>query len=372
MKTERTVPEGTSRASVCLVLHAYQPPWLADFEIEDLVRTCYQPTLALHHELRLPLTLNIQGCLLERLQRLAPRFVDRIGELLALGLLEVTVSSYYHPCLPLLPRERRHSQIVRHFDVLRNILGVRPVGFWPPELAWTPALTEELTAIGVQWVIVDGSALVRGWSIESTREEPSAALSAVYLPSELMRAYRFATAGDLVALPRQHLWSQRLFEQEALGDVAGVAAFMRIFGEQARGIVCLAADAERLAGDSMRGYELILRRLAALADVVTPTVAIERRPPTESIALPIWTWRGALEEWVRGEGERSFLRELDDARRRLATLSMLSHDEALGARADDLLMRAESSCCLFWRVPCAFLAEGFEHIGHAQSMMDRM
>ena len=355
------------RPGVCIVLHAYQPASVSDAEVEQTVRTSYQPAVALHRVLQQPLTLNVQGCLLERLRCIAPAFLDQLRGSIELGLVEVTASAYGHPCLPLLPRERRRIQIDRNQQTVLDVLGVRPRGFWPPELAWTPALHEQLVERSIRWTIVDGSALVRSWSFESRKS-----LRGLYVAAELMRPYRMAGDAQLIAVPRQHEWSRRVFEGPALINGEERSMFIDEFRAQAQGLICLAADAERIALDAVASYEHLLRALADSCEFLTVSGAVMRFHATEPAWLPVWSWRGALDHWIRGEGERSFLRELDDARDRYAKKSASGKSTELAAEAGELLMKAESSCWLFWRTPCTFLNEGFALVGRVHDLMDQM
>jgi hypothetical protein len=356
-----------SRPTTCLALHAYQPPNIPDAEIEQNVRSIYLPVLAVHAEHAAPLTLNVQGCLVQRLRTIAPHFLKQVRELAHSKLLELATSAHYHPCLPLLPRDRRKQQIASNLRVIQELLDVQPRGFWPPELAWSPALGEQLVDLDLRWTIVDGSAFVRAWSFERPMTGQPAAL---YFATELMRPYALGSAPGLIAVPRQHEWSRRLLEGDAFLRQEELEASLEMLRTEARGLVCLATDAERITAEALRGYGRFLHSLAAFSDLSTISTALDKHPHADTVDLPVWTWRGALDEWVRGEGERSFLRELDDACRRRAALAPTLRDPDLAAALDDSLMQAESSCWLFWRSPCRFLAEGFAQIQRANRMMD--
>ena len=362
-------PAPAAGPTICLVLHAHQPPNVSDAEIEQTVRCVYQPVLAAHAALGAPLTLNVQGCLLQRLGSIAPAFVERLRDLMHGKLIEFTASAHYHPCLPLLPRERRKRQIALNLRTQQQVLQIHPSGFWPPELAWTPALAEQLDELGLRWTIADGSAFLRAWDLA---DAPLGEPRAVYLPAELTRPYLLASAPGVTVVPRQHEWSRQLFEDGALADTEKLSASIAAMRMQAHGLICLATDAERISPETLRTYERLVRELSEFSELVTTTTAVKKYPAEHSIDLPVWTWRGALDEWIRGEGERSFLRELDDAHRRRADLAVRSRDVVLAEAVDDSLMQAECSCWLFWRTPCRFLAEGFARIGRAHKIMDSM
>jgi alpha-amylase/alpha-mannosidase (GH57 family) len=352
---------------VAIVLHAYQPPSIPDAEVEHVVRNTYVPVLALHRRLGMPLTLNMQGCLLQRLARLTPDALGDIRDLLDAGLLEMTASAHYHPILPLLPRASRMQQIARNSDTIRRHLGVVPLGFWPPELAWSPALDYEVALQGTRWVIIDGSCLVRAWSRE---EEMTGEIPPAYLPAELMRPYRLAGQCNLTLVARHHALSRQLFEATTLFDMADVEAWVEAFRCEAQGLVCLAADAECISHGALAGYERALEGIAERTTLTTPTVALEGSTAEEPVSLPIWTWHGSLDRWVRGEAERSYLRELDDARQRFCTWATVADDKELVAQAEDRLMQAESSCWLYWQSPSSFLAEGFARIHDVHRIID--
>jgi hypothetical protein len=365
--TRLNIPRAPSgrRPTICLVLHAYQSPNIPDVEVEQAVRCIYQPLLRLHGAVAAPVTFNIQGCLLRRLETIAPEFLDAVRDLASGGILELTASAHYHPCLPLLTRGRRQRQIALNVRTVHEIFNIRANGFWPPELAWSPVLTEGLLEFDFRWTIVDGSAFIHAWTFQGVAGDQPAVL---YSAGELTRPYAFASAPRLVAVPRQHQWSSQLFEEDALMNAEKLDAAIDKISAQAQGLVCLATDAERIGSAQQLLYERLLYAFLEFAEVSTTTAALERYAARETIDLPIWTWRGALDKWVRGEGERTFLRELDDAYRRRDDLS-LPQDSDVAALIDDSLMRAESSCWLFWQTPCRFLAEGFAQIQNANRLM---
>jgi alpha-amylase/alpha-mannosidase (GH57 family) len=356
-------------ARVALILHAYQPPTIGDPEIGHVVRGVYQPLVALHRRLGAPLTLNIQGCLLDRLPALAPAFLSQLRSMIDAGLLDITTSGHYHPLLPLLPRPSRQRQIARNTETITRLLHVTPSGFWPPELAWSPVLAEELAARRIGWTVVDGASLLGAWANDGDR---AGSRDPLYLSEELERPYRLAGAAGIVAFPRHHRLSDLLFEGATLLDAARVEAFLLELGGRRRGLVCLAADAERVGGSALRGYEVLLRGLLQPGRLTTPRAMADGAAIEEEVSLPIATWRGDLAQWVRGEGERSFLGELDDARRRFAALTISARETPLATEAGDHLMRAESSCWLYWRVPAWFLEQGFALVTEAHRLMDRM
>ncbi|HEY5502583.1 MAG TPA: 1,4-alpha-glucan branching protein domain-containing protein [Candidatus Anoxymicrobiaceae bacterium] len=87
---------------------------------------------------------------------------DIIGALTSFeagGLVETIASSATHAFLPALDDRGVREQVKIGIESHRRLLGVQPRGFWIPECAYRPGLEDVLAAEGIEYCIVDSSAL---------------------------------------------------------------------------------------------------------------------------------------------------------------------------------------------------------------------
>lgn len=122
-----------------------------------LIKNSYIPTLQFIVENNCRFTLNLTGKTLETLQSIPEGkiAIDYIREGIDKGLLEITGTLYHHPLAPMLTREEMEIEIVHHRKLLKELFGYEPVGFWLPEMAWTPEIAPLLVKHGYQWLTLD-------------------------------------------------------------------------------------------------------------------------------------------------------------------------------------------------------------------------
>jgi hypothetical protein len=108
--------------------------------------------------------LSLSGTLLETLVK--PEFQSRVYGIVKCGdllwhlqntsLFEVFGTAYYHPVLPLIPKEDWEEQCVRWLGIGRHIFW-RPQfsGFWPPEMGFCMKMIPMLCRLGYRYVLVD-------------------------------------------------------------------------------------------------------------------------------------------------------------------------------------------------------------------------
>ncbi len=125
-------------------------------ELPNVVSSSYEPTVrALERLDEGTVCMSLTGNTLDYLLAEAPELVRRIGDLVQAQRIEVVACGYSHPVLPLLPVRRIRDQIRAHIEQIRNVFGTSPIGFWPPELAISPAVLHELSQLGIRWTAVD-------------------------------------------------------------------------------------------------------------------------------------------------------------------------------------------------------------------------
>lgn len=155
-----------------LVLNLHQPPgnlqdllehqtWEAReilFALDRIPRSLWgREELARVH-------LSLSGALLETLSD--PVFQEQVYGIVDCGsllwhfqnqaLFEVVGTGYFHPVLPLIPEADRREHLARWLDIARHLLW-RPQfqGFWPPEMGFSMELIPLLSAFGYRYVFVD-------------------------------------------------------------------------------------------------------------------------------------------------------------------------------------------------------------------------
>jgi starch synthase len=117
-------------------------------------------------------------CQLQRVAEVIPKY----RELAARGQAELTFSPYYHPILPLLvdvqsarvanpglalperpfahPEDAR-EQIRLGLEAFQDLLGLRPAGMWPPEMAVGESVIGPVAEAAVDWIVSDEGVLGR-------------------------------------------------------------------------------------------------------------------------------------------------------------------------------------------------------------------
>ena len=127
-------------------------------------------------------TLNDRYLLLEVIGDILNTIIDRYRRLAQSGQIELSVTPYAHPIVPLLldlnsareampdvalpehpeypgGRERVHWHIKKGLDIFKNHFGFKPVGCWPSEGAVSNETLEILSEYGFKWVATGGSVL---------------------------------------------------------------------------------------------------------------------------------------------------------------------------------------------------------------------
>ena len=140
-------------------LHIYQPTRQVVEIFDRVVNESYRPLInELRKNKKIKINLNINGALTEQFaQREYNDILDGLRFLAERGQIEFTGSAKYHALLPLLPLEEIERQITLNYETNRALLGAsyNPKGFFPPEMAYAPALAPILEKLGYEWLIID-------------------------------------------------------------------------------------------------------------------------------------------------------------------------------------------------------------------------
>jgi hypothetical protein len=146
--------------SLALVLHNHQPVGNFGWVIARNHELAYEPLLAaLERHPRVRLALHYSGPLLEWFAAEQPRFVERLGALVARDQVELVGGALYEPVLAALPTSDRLAQLRRMSDTLAARFGSRPAGAWLAERVWEPDVPSVLADAGYRWTILDDAHL---------------------------------------------------------------------------------------------------------------------------------------------------------------------------------------------------------------------
>lgn len=147
---------------------------------------------------------NIIALHLKIMSEIIPTYKKFLSE----GRIEITTSPYYHPILPIiqdvkavqksiptlegLPQRFTMSvdarkQIRSGLDRIEEVFGVRPKGFWPPELCLSNKTLNTLAAEGIKWTISDEAILSESINFSFIRDFKSNLED----PYHLLKVYEF-------------------------------------------------------------------------------------------------------------------------------------------------------------------------------------
>jgi alpha-amylase/alpha-mannosidase (GH57 family) len=356
-----------------LGLHMHQPPnnlrlliesdaWAA----EEIVR-CYERAAryALRYRDVGHLHVGFSGVLLEQL--LDPEIVDRYRHILDIpqmlaayaeaDTVELIGMGYYHPIFPLIPQTDWEEQLGRGRAIMERAFGRAPLGFWPPEMAFSMDMIPALVRAGYEHVVVDG-----------VHVRPKDGLSDIYRP------YLACHEGVCITVvPRDRAISNA---QESGLDPAWFAreAQARTQASPRPGearLVTTWSDGENggwfrqtheesgFFGHFFAPYMEQVRAGDYPAVPVGLCDYLKRHPPTAHAKVQTGAWNvgstsGAdFSQWAGSESQLKAVRAVRDLSSRYWDLRchadrLSEAGRAALMRARDLILEAETSCFLFW------------------------
>jgi starch synthase len=267
---------------------------------------------------------------MEIMQKVIPKY----RELADRGQAELTFSPYYHPILPLLchvdsarianpqiqlpehhfsHREDAERQISLGLGLFERLLGRKPKGMWPSEMAVGESVIGLATGANVDWMISDEEVLARSIEGPFSRDE------------HLYRPKRLDRDGQTVAMVfRDSQLSNAIgFDYQRMSSIDAARALtgrLRRIGEQQSDRECLvviALDGENAwefyPRDGHDFLNALYTELESSQDIVTTTVAdfLEQHPPDQQLHhLHTGSWIGAsLDTWI-GDPEHNIAWDL--------------------------------------------------------------
>ena len=138
-------------------LHIYQPANADDEKINEATEKSYLRIIrGLEEHPDIKFTFNITGCLVLRwIETENTDVIVRIKNLIKKGQIELTGSAAYHALLPLIDKREVEKQIRENEEILLKNFGVKPKGFFFPEMAYGDEVAKIVKKMGYEWTILD-------------------------------------------------------------------------------------------------------------------------------------------------------------------------------------------------------------------------
>ncbi|HET6350454.1 MAG TPA: glycoside hydrolase family 57 [Candidatus Krumholzibacteria bacterium] len=362
-----STPSPATRPGVChaLGLHMHQPPGNLrlliesnEFEAMQIVR-CYERAARYAHWFPDVARLHVgfSGILLEQMRD--PDIVDRYRHIVDLPAvlasyrdapnIEPIGMGYYHPIFPLIPPADWDDQLSSGRQIIAEVFGREPRGFWPPEMAFDMAMVPAVARAGYEYIVVDGVHVRDGHG----------------QPVDPYRPYR---AGALTVIPRDRNVSNA---QESGMDAAWFdGEVMRIVaGRTEPALVTTWSDGENggwfrqtaeEAGFFGHYFAPFMQRVKSGATPIRPVLIsdyLRTHAPAADVHVKTGAWNVAqtsgddFSQWAGSPAQRGAIEEVAGLSRRYRTLeragvAATARDDL--AAAHHLLLEAETSCYLFW------------------------
>jgi starch synthase len=266
----------------------------------------------------------------ERMQEIIPKY----RELADRGQTELTFSPYYHPILPLichvdsarssnpniqLPerhfshREDAERQIDLGLGLFERLLGRRPKGMWPSEMAVGESVIGLAERAKIDWMISDEEVLVRSIEGHFNRDDQ------LYSPKRVGRegspvsmVFRDSQLSNVIGFDYQ-----RMSSIDAARDLIGRLRRIRDVQGDREFLAVIALDGENAwefyPRDGHDFLNALYTELETSPDIVTTTVSdfLAEHPPQQQLHhLHTGSWIGAsLDTWI-GDPEHNLAWDL--------------------------------------------------------------
>ena len=138
-----------------LAWYYHSPSVSTDEEIKDMIVTSLNPLLSLHKECSCQFTLAITGSLLKRINNIDKSILNLMKDLIDSKILEISATFYYEIFPPLIPYNYIKLQLKEDINTKKELLGIKPSVFYPPNFTWVSILRHLLLDLGIRYVILD-------------------------------------------------------------------------------------------------------------------------------------------------------------------------------------------------------------------------
>lgn len=357
-----------------LGLHMHQPPGnltlLAEaneWEARQIM-LCYERPLryASRYQDVARFCVGFSGILLEQFQD--PEVIARYSGILDIPKMleayretpniDIVGMGYYHPIFPLIPMEDWDEQIRRGREKILEIFGRQPEIFWPPEMAFTMEMIPALVRHGYAYVIID--------SVHVRPKEPLAREEAVY------RTHIAEHDGArITVVPRDRDLSNAQESGLDAGWFAGEVG-RKTSGAPRPCLVTTWTDGENggwfrqtheEAGFWGHFFAPYMERVRSGHMPIRPISIgefVAENPPADTVEVRTGAWNVGstsgydFSQWAGSASQRRAMEEIWRLRRtyeeinRAVSRGRAEAIEQKLRRARESILRAETSCYLFW------------------------
>jgi alpha-amylase/alpha-mannosidase (GH57 family) len=283
--------------------------------------------------------------------------------------IEIIGMGYYHPIFPLIPVEDWKAQLEKGRNMVKETFGIRPIGFWPSEMAFSMEMIPALREAGYEYVIVD-SVHIRPENGEEIKK-PSISKNMIYLP-HIARYEGY----EIVIVPRDRDISNA---QESGMDPVWFENEVRYKAGSVKGscLVTTWSDGENggwfrqmdedfgFWGHFFAPYMQRVREGELPIQPVRLSDYINDCPPRDYVFVQTGAWNVArtsgfdFSQWSESPGQKRALEEVWEVSREFHRLEREvekrkeeaidpDHLRDLLNKAQDWLLKAETSCYFFW------------------------
>jgi len=264
---------------------------------------------------------------MENMEKVIPKY----RELADRGQAELTFSPYYHPILPLLcnvdaartanpqlslperhfaHREDAERQIELGQGLFERLIGRRPTGMWPSEMAVGESVVGLAVRANLQWMISDEEVLARSLHTHFSRDGEGRINS----PDQLYRPHRVERDGESISMVFRDSQLSNLigFDYQRMSSIDAarnlIGRLKRIREQQGDGdyLAVIALDGENAwefyPRDGHDFLNAVYTELESSPDLITTTVGdfLKEHPPEQQLHhLHTGSWIGAsLDTWI--------------------------------------------------------------------------
>lgn len=311
--------------------HHYYDDFANRSRVRKVTERCYLPVSRMVLDLigkygkNFKVSFSVTGLAVEQFRMYAPEVLDSFKELAATGCVEFLAETYAHSLAALEDEAEFRMQVKRHADLMKEVLGVRPVSFRNTELIYSDKIGEMVARMGYKAMLTEGARHVLGW------KSPNYVYAGSINPKLKLLLKNFRLSDDVSCR-----FSQRSWDQWPLTADKYAAWLAAADGE----IINLFMDAEAL-GDRQGAETGIFDFMAALPEWIfagtdfeflTPQEAAAKHQPVAPLHVPYpVSWADEERDvtaWLGNELQNEAFEELYKLRTKLETLKdrALSHD----------------------------------------------
>lgn len=379
-----------------LGLHMHQPPGNLELLLDAnewearQIMLCYERPLkyAWRYQDVARFSVGFSGILLEQFQD--PKIIARYSGIVDIPRMldgyrntpniEIVGMGYYHPIFPLIPMEDWDEQIELGKRKVLEIFGREPKVFWPPEMAFTMEMIPALVRHGYEFVVID--------SVHVKPKEPLSREEVVYRTH--IAEYDGAR---ITVIPRDRDLSNA---QESGLDPGWFEGEVRQKTARARKpcLVTTWTDGENggwfrqtheEAGFWGHFFAPYMERVRSGQMPIRPVSISEftaENPPTGVVEVQTGAWNVGttsgydFSQWAGSSSQRKALEEIwglsrtyHEIRRAFSGEGPETVEQPL-SRARASILRAETSCYLFWGE--AWIPRLYEETRVARRLLDEI